>query len=351
MKHPAYHLRPNKAIDRFMLIEILKCFDGITTFEYIGFGGPFLEDFRLLHQYFPAISLICIEKNQATYKRQHFHKVTKNMSLLQMPYQNFLSQHDFRKKSCVWLDYTTFDKNCLSEFCDTIQRVQEGSIVKITVRSDTDEDIIPQYTESILSLISTCIKENFSFDEKTQDELIETLNNIIKKEENSQSFQKLFLAEFAEYLPDNYEQYLKNSNQQKLLIKLIFKQAVISSCAGDMFFLPVNCTYYNDQTEMMSLTGVVINRSQTEQIKHLLSKFKFLDTAWDSYPQKIDIPMLSIKERLKLEKYLPLKKTTGRILHKALGYNVMNKEKQSLEILKLYNDFYKYYPVIGKLSL
>ena len=61
--------------------------------------------------------------------------------------------------------------------------------------------------------------------------------------------------------------------------------------------------------------------------------------------------MLSIKERLKLEKYLPIKHTDGRSLYKILGYKIADKENQSKEILKLYNDFYQYYPVIGKISL
>ena len=48
-----YKLRPNKAVDRELFLSLL-CRLGahlmVERYKYIGLGGPFLEDFRLLHK-------------------------------------------------------------------------------------------------------------------------------------------------------------------------------------------------------------------------------------------------------------------------------------------------------------
>ena len=49
-RHPPYHLRPNKAIDRFLLVDLLRHvpYEERKRYEYIGLGGPFLEDFKIM---------------------------------------------------------------------------------------------------------------------------------------------------------------------------------------------------------------------------------------------------------------------------------------------------------------
>src|SRR4051812_19769363 len=47
-----YRLRPNKAVDRELFLSLLARFApklGLEQYHYIGLGGPFLEDFRLVH--------------------------------------------------------------------------------------------------------------------------------------------------------------------------------------------------------------------------------------------------------------------------------------------------------------
>ena len=47
-----YRLRPNKAVDRELFLSLLMRLTpklGLEKYHYVGLGGPFLEDFRLLH--------------------------------------------------------------------------------------------------------------------------------------------------------------------------------------------------------------------------------------------------------------------------------------------------------------
>ena len=109
MKHPPYHLRLNKAIDRFLLIEILLLLEKKAGFKfseytYYGFGGPFLEDCRLLNQYLPEIRLVSIEENKETYKRQKFHRFcnSSKLKLKNMSSQNFLNSFKGEGKNIFW---------------------------------------------------------------------------------------------------------------------------------------------------------------------------------------------------------------------------------------------------------
>ena len=69
-RHPAYHLRPNKAVDRLVFLEILRVLEllvsSLDEYTYIGFGGPYLEDFRLIAQMFPTLEMISIEEDEET---------------------------------------------------------------------------------------------------------------------------------------------------------------------------------------------------------------------------------------------------------------------------------------------
>ena len=47
-----YHLRHNKSIDREVFLEGLSLLSkkiDVKEYTYIGFGGPMLEDFRIMH--------------------------------------------------------------------------------------------------------------------------------------------------------------------------------------------------------------------------------------------------------------------------------------------------------------
>lgn len=77
MSHPPYHLRHNKAVDRFLFIDLISKINevsngAIASYTYHSLGGPFLEDFKLMHHYFPLINMVCIEKDLETHKRQKF---------------------------------------------------------------------------------------------------------------------------------------------------------------------------------------------------------------------------------------------------------------------------------------
>src|SRR4051812_19350800 len=96
MKHPPYHLRSNKAVDRFLLIELLRAISpSHKSTTYYSLAGPFLEDLRLLEHFFPEMKLVSLESNEHTYKRQKFHQFNSRMTLLHRNLSDFLT-HDYK---------------------------------------------------------------------------------------------------------------------------------------------------------------------------------------------------------------------------------------------------------------
>ncbi len=123
MKHPAYHLRSNKAVDRLTLVDAIKratrLVDDLSEYTYYGFGGPYLEDFRLLYEFYPEIKMISIENNEETYKRQQFHIPchTSQLKLKNMGFKSFLARYEANdEKSIFWLDYTDLQYGHFEDF-------------------------------------------------------------------------------------------------------------------------------------------------------------------------------------------------------------------------------------------
>jgi hypothetical protein len=64
-----YQLRPNKAVERLLFVDLLSILDHEIhigrDYGYFGFGGPQMEDFRLLHERFAKMQMIsCHRANQ-----------------------------------------------------------------------------------------------------------------------------------------------------------------------------------------------------------------------------------------------------------------------------------------------
>ena len=72
-----YRLRPNKAVDRELFLSLLMRLSPILSLEkyqYVGLGGPFLEDFRLVHGRLGLSRMTCLESEEEVHKRQVFNR-------------------------------------------------------------------------------------------------------------------------------------------------------------------------------------------------------------------------------------------------------------------------------------
>ena len=321
MTHPPYHLRVNKAIDRLLLVDVLDILKrnrvDLSDYTYYGFGGPFLEDCKLIHDRCPEIRIVSIEKNQQIFKRQEFHCFSKKLNLIPKDFATFLAHFSSSGREIFWLDYTNLKFGNFDEFMSILAEVSENSIVKITIRAE------PLSRRGLL------------------------------QQEREERFER-FQEEFGKIIPESIQIQQKDIEKTEDFIKLLQKMLEIAAQQAlresGSVFQPLNSSYYSDQTEMLSVTGIVCNKNKVSEIRQWFKDWAFINLTWEG-ARRIDVPILSTKERLHLEKYLPTTAKTGRFLSRSLGYRIDDSEKKHIEKLKQYEEYYQYYPYFARVLI
>jgi hypothetical protein len=308
MKHPSYHLRPNKAVERVAFIEgirLLANLEKLSEYTYIGFGGPYLEDFRLLYEICPEIKMISIEADAETYKRQCFHLPCGAVELTRAEFRSFLVQYEPNDlKSIFWLDYTGLEYSCFEDLMVLLGKVAANSMIKITLRANP-RDFIDAPDE--------------------------------------------FRRKFELLMPDPSAVPPSSSDRLAYLIQGMAQIACQRALPGALphVFQPVSSFYYSDGTGMFTLTGVVCRRGDQANVRSVFKDLRFANLDW-AKPRKIDVPTLSTKERLHLQRLLPHGRGAGSVLRQELGY-LIDKNKSQTEIkLQQYADFHRYFPYFMK---
>ena len=305
MTQPAYRLRPNKAVERFLFVEAVQRMAQIkdlTEYTYYGFGGAFLEDFRIMNDFFPDLGLVSIEEKEEIIKRQEFHLPCRNLRLRHMPFRSFLASYVARgEKSIFWLDYTRLQWSEIDDFMSVLQKVEPWSMAKITVRSN------PSDFESLEKLRGR--------------------------------FVKVFPADVNE-LPGSPSAF----GRAILKMLRIATQRAMANYS-DRIFQPVSAFFYNDSTPMLTLTGIVCPPDDAESILSAFENWGFSNLTW-AHPTRISMPALSTKERLTLQSVLPCDESAGKLLELALGYKLGDggPRDNTQQQLQQYAAFQKYSP-------
>jgi len=314
VKHPPYHLRPNKAIDRLLLIEAINRLERLSPplsdYTYYGLGGPYLEDFRLIYEFCAGVKMVSIEEDREIYNRQRFHLPCATLRLEKDSMGSFLTLYQANdNKSIFWLDYSGRLKyQFFTDFMVLLTKLPESSLVKITLPCD------PKHWYNSDSQLAENLEREFG-------------------------------QQFASLMPNRIQGPPRRLHAFALLtqqmIRVAAEKALPSS--GPTMFHPLCSFFYSDGTGMFTLTGVICDRQRQQEVKEVFSDLPFYKPNW-SHPRHIDVPILSTRERLHLQGKLPCNQNAGNVLRKQLGY-LIDKDADSTEKkLKQYATFHKYYP-------
>ena len=293
MRHPAYNLKVNKEADRAVMVETIRrsipLFGVESDYSYIGLGGPFLEDMKRVHSTFPAIKLISIEENAHTRQRQEYHRFINDdhLELVQGgAHDYFRERYVPSDKDIIWLDYLNFGRQELSDFVLLATKVSVGSMLRITVRGEW-KDKLPGAADS----------------DGDWDKIFAR-----------------FRSNFGDLAPEILEKddFLVGGRYTKMLTSMIVA-AVRDELAPPLprYFQPLVANYYKDETRMLSVMGVVSNTPAPEKQEKVGESFcaseivkAFSD--WDlasldgETVHQLDVPSLSLMERMALDRHLPL---------------------------------------------
>lgn len=304
MRQPPYHLRPNKAVDRLLLIEAIRQLErlghDLSEYTYYGFGGSYLEEFRLLYELCPRITMVSIESDEQVYRRQRFHLPCGSLELRNLDFRSFLANYQAKnRRSVFWLDYQGLDYSNFEDLAALANKVSNGSIVKISLRADP--------------------------------------RDFQKKDDDFRArFEAVMPAQTVPFLaPDKFADYVQGMVR-------VATQKALPYAAGRAYQL-ISSFQYSDATRMVTLTGVVCGNESVATYRDLYASWEFANLDWRS-PKLIDLPVLSTKERLLLAGHLPSGGNIGQQLVDALGYFVDDDRRRSVAKMKQYAEFHRYFP-------
>lgn len=316
-----YHLRVKKDIERRLFVEQLRLISKVYDLEeysYIGMAGPFSEDFKLMYDRFNFKHFFSYETNATVYKRQNFNSPFSRIHYLEDKISRSIDEYPSLmtntsgsidvQKSVLWLDYTGFEHELIADFEQAIGTLEVGSVVKIT----------------LLAHASQLYASNNS---ETQNEI--RIQRIEKARESLGA--SYFLADVFE------KDKMTEKKFPGTVFELLKKVAHRALLGSETKFLPLSSYIYQDGMVMLTFTGIIIERDK---------EMAFLDKTglreWDyglcaePEPMKIEVPFLSLKEKLNLDACIP-----------ALpGREMEYMERQELES---YEKFYRFYPTFAKI--
>ena len=317
MSAPPYHLRPNKAADRFAFLEAINRLGrlptgGLSEYRYYGFGGPYLEDFKLLYEFCSEINMTSFEIDEEVYKRQKFHLPCRKLRLEHDDISDFIQRYDPRdSKSIFWLDYTKLRYEYFLDFITLLGTVNEYSMIKISLRAHTRDFW------------------NFSSSPSPRRHRIENFRERFTD----------FLLE-PEAPPPNLSSELACLVQEMVQIA---SEHALPPAATNMIFVPVSSFFYSDSSGMFTLTGVICNRDNVNVVYDAYRDWEFANLNWKP-PLQISLPVLSTQERLHLQRLLPSKTNIGKRLRKRLGYLIEDDVEETEDALAQYASFHRYSP-------
>lgn len=162
-----------------------------------------------------------------------------------------------------------------------------------------------------------------------------------------------FLDEFKEFIGTEVEySYFRTANFYKLLLRILNISAdkILMSSGSDLIFQPLTSFRYQDGQPMMTVCGILINRCKANSLINDLKAWKYINSSWQN-PMKIDVPTLSLKERLTLNQALPVKTNSVKMLKRKLGFEIGDSDEEYERQLRQYADFYKYYPYFSQVVI
>jgi hypothetical protein len=325
-----YHLRQNKAVERNLFVELLARVGrvrNISDYEYIGFGGPFMDDHKALHTALRMVQMHSIERKENTFRRQKFNYPAKFIKTHCKESGEFFRTHNFCEKgTVVWLDYTSAEdlNEQLNEFHGVVAKLDTYDVAKITLNaSTTGLGPFPEIPETLKAA-------------KRMGVLRDRIPNYVPAD----------LAE-KDLLTKNYPSTLQTCVQNSLH----------DLCARntELYFHPLSSFSYADGQLMLTITGMVFKAHDDASAKKFiadsrLDHWPFANLTW-APPTPISMPALSAKERMKLDEFLPIDGSTlinpAEHLKHHLGFNPGANDEE----LANYAKYYRQYPHFSRVIL
>lgn len=323
-----YRLRPNKAVDRELFLSLLMRLAprlALEKYRYVGLGGPFLEDFRLIHGRLGVTKMTCIETEEQVHKRQLFNRPVASIECVHKSLEDYLDETDLDSPAIIWFDYTEPKgmTTQIERFARTIGTVPIGSVLRVTLNANPESLGRPDF-----KTIS-----------------VEADGEVSEDRARNPTIQEWRLARFKERLGSLFPSGLTAEGMKfktygtSLLrvLKLAVEKEALSF--RDRRIVWALSTHYADGQAMVT-TALVVCQNDDMAIEELVKTWEFHAQA--DAPHRLDLPALSTLERLTMESDGDAQTKMGFELPKSdMGENPF----------EVFKKFYRIYPHFSRVEL
>lgn len=323
-----YRLRPNKAVDRELFLALLMRLApklGLEKYHYIGLGGPFLEDFRLVHARLGIAKMTCIETEEQVHKRQAFNRPIASIECIHTSLEDYLDETDLETPAIIWFDYTV-PRNITTQierFARTIGTVPIGSVLRVTLNANPTSLGKPDPRELSVEIDG----------EASEDRAVKP------------TIQEWRLARLRERLgalfPSGLTAEGMSFKKYGLSLLRVLKLAVENEALSfnDRSIVWALATHYADGQAMITAALVVAPKDDID-IEKLVKGWEFYTTP--DAPHRLDLPALSTLERLTME--------SNGDAEALMGFDLPRSDMGE-DPFEVFKKFYRIYPHFSRVEL
>lgn len=338
---PPYRLRPNKAVDRELFLSLLMHLSsklGLERYHYVGLGGPFLEDFRLLHSRIgigrkrggrTVGRLTCVESEAEVHKRQRFNRPVPSIKCVHSTLEKFLDQTTFTTPAIVWFDYTAPREiaSQIQRFAATVGNVPVRSVIRVTLNADPS------------SLGEPPSGKNLSV-EVDGDVSADRAQKPTKAEWRFRRFKERLGTLVPSDITTDAMTFKKYGPTLLQVLRLAVEKQALSF--ADRRIVWALATHYADGQAMATAALVVCHRDDS-----VIEKFV---KGWEFYatpdaPHRIELPALSSLERLTMESNNHARRKLGFDLAKVV------ESRLGVDPFEVFKKYYRLYPHFSRVDL
>jgi hypothetical protein len=315
-------------VDRELFLSLLTRLTptlGLEGYHYVGLGGAFLEDFRLVHARLGITKMTCIETDEQVHKRQLFNRPIASIDCVHRRLEDYLDEYEFDTPAIIWFDYTD-PKDITTQierFAQTIGTVPIGSVLRVTLNANPTSLGKPDPNDLSVEVEG----------EASEDRALKP------------TIQEWRLARFKERLgalsPSGLTAEGMTCKTYGLSLLRALKLAVENEALSfrDRRIVWALATHYADGQPMVTATLVVCS-SEDQAIEKLVKSWEFYTTT--DAPHRLALPALSTLERLTME--------SNNNAESKLGFD-LPESKMGENPFEAFRKFYRIYPHFSRVEL
>lgn len=318
-----YHMRQNKHVERQLfddLLDYVNRWRPLKDYLYVGFGGIHFEDFKLLHSQFAMRKMLSLESEEWVLPRQK-----KNIPYGCVDHEHCTSGEFIRTVGKYRDKYKIENILCWLDHASPTLLASQLNDVKALVISLVPNDILKVTLVAAPNSLATVAKAGEDIFEKRLEILRQRLLG-------------------TQFLPgDVTSDHMRDDTYPEVLVGA-FRRVIAEGLKenSSLIFQPLGSYVYTDTSQMLTLTGIMLESSQLDNFMERTGLRSFDLAGLDWKLQRIDVPDLSLREKLLLDRTI-FDKTASEI-EAAIEFRLDEDPDNSIKMIENYVKFYRYYP-------